>query len=133
MADDHINSQPSDYEVSRVIRQLNDEWVRAVVARDQPTLERIMAEDFNFTFLLDGDDRAQFISDVISGDLSVEQFNRDQVHVRVYGATAVLTCRDDARWQYKGRDISGTYKTIHVYAEREGRWQLVAAQVCPAS
>jgi hypothetical protein len=51
----------------------------------------------------------------------------------VYGATAVLTCRVDAEWQYKGRDISGTYKTIHVYAERAGGWQLVAAQVCPAA
>jgi ketosteroid isomerase-like protein len=133
MADDHASPKSSDYEVSLAIRQLNDEWVRAVVGRDQPTLERIMAEDFNFTFLLDGDDKAQFISDVISGDLKVEQFKREQVHVRVYGATAVLTCRDDAEWQYKGRDISGTYKTLHVYAEREGRWQLVAAQVCPVS
>jgi ketosteroid isomerase-like protein len=133
MTDDQVNAKPSDHEVSLAVRQMNDEWVRAVVGRDQATLERIMAEDFNFSFLLDGDDKAQFISDVISGDLNVESFKRDQVHVRVHGSTAVLTCRDDARWQYKGRDISGTYKTLHVYAERAGRWQLVAAQVCPAS
>jgi ketosteroid isomerase-like protein len=124
-------SRKSDHEVALAVRHLNDEWVRAVVERDQATLERIMTEDFNFTFILDGDDRDQFISDVVSGDLKVTSFKRDQVHVRVYGSTAVLTCRDDAVWQYKGRDISGTYKTLHVYAERGGRWQLVAAQVCP--
>ncbi|MFL6228648.1 MAG: nuclear transport factor 2 family protein [Pyrinomonadaceae bacterium] len=133
MADEQVQPKPSDHEVAVAVRQLNDEWVRAVVGRDRATLERIMAEDFNFTFILDGDDRDQFVADVVSGDLKVTSFGRDQVHVRVYGATAVLTCRDDAKWQYKGRDISGTYKTLHVYAEREGRWQLVAAQVCPTS
>jgi ketosteroid isomerase-like protein len=133
MADDQLNAKHSDNDVVRAVRQMNDEWVRAVVERDASVLERIMAEDFNFSFMLDGDDRAQFISDVVSGDLAVESFERDQVQVRVYGATAVLTCHDDAQWQYKGRDISGTYKTIHVYAERDGRWQLVAAQVCPST
>ncbi len=133
MAEEQPNAARSDQDVAREIRRLNDEWVRAVVGRDAAALERIMAEDFNFSFLLEGDDRSQFVSDVVSGDLRVDSFHREQVHVRVHGPTAVLTCLDIARWSYKGRDISGTYHTMHVYAEREGRWRLVAAQVCPSS
>ena len=133
MADEQADASRPDQEVAREIRNLNDEWVRAVVNRDAAVLERVMAEDYNFSFLLEGDDSAQFISDVVSGDLAVESFHREQVQVRVHGPTAVLTCRDVVRWTYKGRDISGTYHTIHVYAERAGRWQLVAAQVCPSS
>ena len=123
----------TDQEVAAEVRRLNDEWVHAVVSRDGDVLERIMAEDFQFTFLLEGDDKSQFIGDVVSGDLAVERFVRDHVNVRVHGSTVVLTCRDEARWRYRGRDISGTYHTIHVYSERGGRWQLVAAQVCPSA
>ena len=133
MNDDAGGARRADQEAATEVRRLNDEWVHAVVGRDRAALERIMADDFNFTFLLEGDDKSQFISDVISGDLRVERFVRENVNVRVHGATAVLTCRDEARWQYHGRDISGAYHTIHVYSERGGRWQLVAAQVCPSS
>lgn len=110
---------------------MNEEWVRAFTYADAETLDRIMAEDFAFTFPLEGDDKSQFISDVSSGAMKVEYLNRDHVHVAVYGSTVVLTCRDDAKWVYHGREITGHYKTLHVYAERDGRWQLVAVQSCP--
>ena len=133
MSDESESARRAEHEAVTEVHRLNDEWVRAVVARDREALERIMADDFQFTFLLEGDDKSQFISDVISGDLRVERFVRENVNVRVHGATAVLTCRDEARWQYHGRDIGGTYHTIHVYSLRGGRWQLVAAQVCPST
>jgi ketosteroid isomerase-like protein len=121
----------SKIEVEQLLRQMNDEWVKAIVRRDAETLERIMAEDFFFTYPLEGDDRAQFISDVTSGDLTVEYITRHQLSVRIFGNTAVLTARDAAKWFYKGRVLQGQYKVIEVYAERDTRWQLVAVQVCP--
>ena len=113
------------------LRQLNDEWVKALVRRDSETLERIMADDFVFAYPLEGDDKAQFIGDVVSGDLLVEYLNRENVTVRIWGGTAVLTGRDSAKWHYKGRGFSGNYKIVHVYSRRDERWQLVAVQACP--
>ena len=109
---------------------MNDEWVRALEARDVATLDRIMADDFVFTHPMEGDGKGQFIADVESGDVRVEHMGREHVEVHVFGDAAVLSCRDTARWQYKGRDFTGVYKTLHVYARREGRWQLVAIQSC---
>jgi uncharacterized protein (TIGR02246 family) len=133
MADEQEEQQAaSEFEVAQLVRRLNDEWVRALVQRDAAALERIMADDCVFTYPLEGDDAAQFIADVASGALNVEQMTRDHVIVRVYGQTAVLTCRDTARWRYHGRDIpTEQYSTVHVYAERRGRWQLVTVQACP--
>ncbi|HLG16521.1 MAG TPA: hypothetical protein VJH03_18740 [Blastocatellia bacterium] len=54
-------------------------------------------------------------------------------NTRVYGSTAVVSALDTAKWQYKGHIILGYYRIIHVYAEREGRWQLVLVQACPIS
>ena len=121
----------SKIEVEQLLRQMNDDWVKAIARRDEQTLELIMAEDFFFTYPLEGDDRAQFISDVTSGDLRIEYITRHHLSVRVFGSTAVLTARDSAKWVYKGRGLEGQYKVIQVYAERDNRWQLVAVQVCP--
>jgi uncharacterized protein (TIGR02246 family) len=118
-------------EIEQYVRQLNDEWVKAVMRRDAESLNRIMADDFFFAYPLEGDDKAQFIADVTSGDLKVEHIRREQVSVRVFGNTAVLTARDSAAWLYHGRELSGQYKIIMVYTERDGRWQLCAFQACP--
>ena len=127
--------QPAEHlskiETEQLLRQMNDEWVKAVARRDVEMLERIMAEDFFFTYPLEGDDRAQFVSDVTSGELIVEHLTRHQLGVRIFGSTAVLTSRDTAKWIYRGRELEGQYKVIQVYSKRDGRWQLVAVQACP--
>jgi uncharacterized protein (TIGR02246 family) len=120
-------------EIEQHVRQLNDEWVKAMVRSDAETLNRIMADDFFFTYPLEGDDKAQFISDVTSGDLKIQHISREQVNVRVFGNTAVLTARDSATWLYHGRELDGHYKIISVFTERDGQWQLCAIQACPMS
>jgi ketosteroid isomerase-like protein len=131
MSDEQSAAQPSRIETEQLLREMNDEWVKALVRRDEATLERLMSEDFFFTYPLEGDDRAQFISDVTSGDLIVEHITRHQLGVRVFGSTAVLTSRDSAKWIYRGREIEGQYKVIQIYSERDNQWQLVAVQACP--
>lgn len=121
----------SKVEVEQLLRQMNDEWVKALVRGEGETLGRIMAEDFFFAYPMEGDDKNQFIGDVVSGDIRVEYLNRENVGVRVWGDTAVLTAKDSAKWFYKGRDFSGHYKIIHIYSQRDGRWQLVSVQACP--
>ncbi len=118
-------------EIEQQLRQMNDEWIKALVRRDANTLNRIMADDFFFAYPLEGDDRDQFVSDVVSGELVVAHLNRENVRVRIWGNTAVLTGHDSAKWFYKGREFTGNYKIIHVYACRNEQWQLVAVQACP--
>ena len=118
-------------QVEQQIRQLNDEWVKALVRGDGETLNRIMADDFILTYPLEGDDKADFIGGVTSGDLKIEHLSREQVSVRVFGHTAILMARDAATWLYHGREISGHYKVIMIYTLRDGNWQLCAMQACP--
>jgi ketosteroid isomerase-like protein len=133
MAEAEDEKAASNISIEQELRQKNEDWVRALVGRDGATLNRIMADDCVFTHPLEGDDKAQFISDVESGELRVEYMNRDRVDVRIYGDTAVISCRDDAKWLYGGREISAIYRTLHVYAKRDEGWQLVAVQSCPVT
>ncbi|MDQ3665379.1 MAG: nuclear transport factor 2 family protein [Acidobacteriota bacterium] len=121
----------SRIEIEQALRQMNDDWVKALVRADGATLDRIMADDFFFAYPMEGDDKTQFIDDVVSGDVKVEFLNRENVGVRIWGSTAVLTAKDSAKWYYKGRDFSGHYKIIHIYSLRDDRWQLVSVQACP--
>ena len=120
-----------DSQVEHDIRRMNSEWVSALLHRDIETLVRIMAPDCTFTSPLEGDGTEQFVADVASGDLTVESITRDNVEVRVFGLTAILTGVDTTKWHYKGHAIDGYYRIIEVFAERDGRWQLVAIQACP--
>lgn len=118
-------------EVEQELRKLNHDWVEALLHRDAETLNRIMAEDFVFTYPLEGDDREQFISDVVSGDLRVETLSRENISVRVFGMTAIVTARDTTKWFYSGREIAGQYRILSVFSFRSEQWQLVAIQACP--
>lgn len=118
-------------EVEQHLRQMNDEWVKALVRGDGETLNRIMADDFYFAYPMEGDDKVQFIDDVTSGVIRVEYLNRENVSVRIWGNTAVLSAHDSAKWFYQGRDFSGHYKIVHIYAQRDDKWELVSVQACP--
>ena len=124
-------AQHPTIEIEQHLRQMNDEWVKALVRHDGETLDRIMADDFVFFYPLEGDDKAQFISDVVSGDLNVLQLTRENTSVRIWGHTAVLSGLDSVSWFYNGRDFSGKYKVVHIYANRNDEWRLVAVQACP--
>jgi ketosteroid isomerase-like protein len=118
-------------QIEQALRKMNADWVTALVNRDTAALRRIMAQDCTFTYPLEGDGTEQFTADIESGDLAVESLTRENVEVRIFGQTAILTGVDTAKWIYRGHAISGYYRTIHVYAERDGQWQLVAIQACP--
>ena len=133
MASEQPTPATTKFKTEQELRQMNDDWVKALIRADRDTLDRIMADDFIFAYPMEGDDKAQFIGDVVSGDVRVDHLTRDNTSVRIWGNTAILTGKDSATWSYKGRDFSGHYKVIHIYAQRDDRWQLVSVQACPIS
>jgi ketosteroid isomerase-like protein len=131
MSDERPADPTSKIEIEQLLRELNDEWAKALVRGDVETLDRILADDFFFAYPMEGDDKAQFIGDIMAGNIRVEYLNRENVSVRIWGDTAVITAKDSAKWYYQGHDFSGHYKIIHVYSHRNNRWQLCSVQACP--
>ena len=133
MAKEQPAHEASKIEIEQQLREMNDKWVKALVRGDADTLDLIMADDFLFAYPMEGDDKAEFIGNIVSGDVRVEYLTRENISVRIWGATAVLTGKDSAKWSYKGREFSGHYKIVHVYSLRNDVWQLVSVQACPIS
>ena len=110
------------------LRQMNQDWVAALIRKDIATLSRLMHDRCIFTDALTGDDKAQFLADIEAGNLQVDVLDRDNIEVRIYGATGIMTCLDSADWRYNDRHLKGTYRTIHVYTKCAEGWQIVAIQ-----
>ena len=52
----------------------------------------------------------------------------DDILIRVYGNTVVLTGRSVGTFNYNGKVSEGPRRFTNVYVKKDGRWQLVAHQ-----
>jgi uncharacterized protein (TIGR02246 family) len=122
-------SNAADQAAEKQIRQIEEELRAAVVKGDAATFARVLADDYTTTNL-NGLTRtkAQLIADIKSGAAKTESLTLDNIQVRVYGDTAVLTADRRVKSSLRGTDTSGHQRMIRVLVRREGRWQPVAMQ-----
>jgi ketosteroid isomerase-like protein len=119
----------SNGNIEDVIRQLHVQGVHAQLVNDIPTLDRLWADDHTFTNPLGVvQTKAERIAEMRSGARTLSSFNVEDIQVRVYGNTAVVTSRATIKGQLRGSELSTQARGIDVYVKKEGRWRLVAAQ-----
>ena len=117
-------------ETKQELIRANEEYIGALAQRDEATLNRIMSDDFVLAYPFEGDDKGQFIADVLAGELKVESLEAHGATIRVAGDTGLVFGSETANWRYRGRDLSGRYRFLRVYTRQEGRWQIVALHLC---
>lgn len=102
--------------------------IDASVGRDSKALHRLLSEDY-LLITEDGEvmNRAQSIAGLNDPDLVFENFQTEDVKVRVYGNTAVVTGRYTQKGQQKGAAFSTPYRYTDVYVKKGRGWQLVSA------
>lgn len=117
--------EDTEREVLRVDAERNEALLRS----DVEVLDRVWADDLTLTNSRgEVHGKAQRIATIHAVELAFRSYVDDDVTVRVYNATAVLTCRSTATYQEKGEHISHRTRMTRVYVKRKGRWQLVAQQ-----
>ena len=106
------------------------EQANAQQKNDTAALERIWADDFTFTNSSgEVQTKAQRLAEIKSGELKFESISIDDVQVRVYGDTAVVTGRGTVKGQRRGQDLTGQSRSTSVSVKKQGRWQVVATQI----
>jgi ketosteroid isomerase-like protein len=112
-----------------VLIQLENDWGDAVSTGDLSKLERIIADDWTGRYPFYVLTKAQELELIKSGDIKVQSVTTSDLKVRSFGDVAVVTGTDDDTGSYyKGRDVSGRYLWMDVFAKRSGRWQAVASE-----
>ena len=110
---------------SEVITKLENEWVTAIVKKDTATINRLLAEDFTGTTDNQIYSKADAIEDVNGGVHESLQLNN--IKVRVFGDTAVVTMEQTEKSRHGDIDFSGQYLFTDVWAKKNGQWIAVAS------
>ena len=135
----NLDDRRQDLGAEREIRELEAQLSRAVVAGDCAFFERVLADDFTHTSHSGQfKTRAQWMAEnkfedqrgpARPGKTTYEGFDVDDLAVRVYDDTAVVTGRTSPRGRNaKGEPIRGQYRFLRVWVRRDGRWLVVAFQ-----
>ncbi|HYE72518.1 MAG TPA: nuclear transport factor 2 family protein [Blastocatellia bacterium] len=128
-------SQSKPTEESRIaeeLKQLEREWDDAIVRKDMAALDRIIADDF---MLIDDAGRIthkkELLERIKSPDLVIKPFETEDVVVRIYGDTAILTGHFTQQCEYKGQSFTVRSRYTDVYVRRQGKWKAVSAHSSP--
>ena len=111
------------------VRDAVEKYRVALMKHDAAALKQIWADDYTFINgagqLLTKDQR---LANLSSGATSLD-ITMAGMKVRVYGDAAVTTGQVTIKGQYSGKESSGDYQSMTVWAKRGSTWQLVANQV----
>jgi ketosteroid isomerase-like protein len=108
-----------------LIRAAHD-WDRAMIANDAEAIGRYMADDWTIVGS-DGNvgDKHNFLALVKSGALSHDVMTSEDINVRVYGETAVVTARGVSGGKYQGRAFREVERSSSVFVRQDGHWRCV--------
>jgi ketosteroid isomerase-like protein len=116
--------------VEEELIRVSHEWDRAMVANDPEAIGRFMAHDWTIIGSDGGVvDRATFLKLVRSGALRHDVMESEDVTVRVYGGTAVVTGRGVSGGTYQGQAFREVERWSCVFVRREGRWVCVSTHL----
>jgi len=126
-------SNPKEIRAAELER-FGQEWAAAELRGDTTFFEETLADDFvgigPYGFMLS---KAEWIERHTTGKLKYESFALDEVRVRLYGDTAVLTGRETAEGRYEDgdtkHDIREKFRVTLVLVKRQEDWLLAGVHL----
>ena len=123
--------------VEQEIRRLEREWFESYVRGDRAAFDLIVADDVVMTY---GNgkvgNKSEAIAEIKGPADASYSLTSDDVQVRVYGDTAIVTGRVTEKGTFNGRSLNSQSRYTDIWVRRNGRWQVVgalAARTSPCS
>ena len=116
------------------ILKLEQDWVRALEAKDRQALDQIVAQDFAF-IEPDGTlkTRNEYLTDRSSDLADIESFEISEVKTRVYGTSALVSGVAHITERRQGNRYRFSLRWKELWLKNTGRWQVVASQATPVN
>jgi ketosteroid isomerase-like protein len=113
--------------IHKQIEGLEQQWRQALLTNDVAAMDHLLADDYvgissNGTV----ETKAQALAQRRAGTVRISKLDLSDVHVRVYGDTAVVTSQANLVGTNGASDISGEYRYTRVYNRRLGQWKIVS-------
>jgi ketosteroid isomerase-like protein len=105
-------------------------FVDAIVKNDPEAIGRFVTDDW---IIIDADgriiDRERFLGAIKSGALTHEMMEPDDMRVRVYGDSAVVSALTRSKGKFMGQDFTTYERSTDVFVRLEGQWRCVLTQL----
>ena len=122
----YIFGDPISADAQRAVVTAEKQWQQAVLSGNRHELESLMADDITYTHSSSlTQTKEQFIESVVSGSTKYQAIDFKTTQMRQYG-NAVIAIHDALITTAQTGTIH-LYLT-HVWAERNGHWQMVSRQ-----
>ena len=115
------------HQIHKEIEALEQRWRDAIVSNNVSEMDHLLADDYigisaNGTV----ETKAQALALRKAGTVKITQLDLNDLKVRVYGDTAVVTSQAQLAGTNGQSDISGDYRYTRVYNKRLGQWKIVS-------
>src|SRR5258707_2918189 len=114
------------------ILDLGRRWAKAELRSDTKLLDSLLDADFvcvgPLGFVLN---KEQYLAGRRSGDLKQAAFDWNDVHVHIYGDTAVAVGAQVQKATFQGHDASGQFRGTQVFVRKGDGWQMVSVHLSP--
>lgn len=123
-------ADPEKVALVALLTKQADDWDKAIVRKDRAAIEANMSDDFR---QIDGDGdivgKAEFVRELLSDDLTIRPYTVEDLDVRIYGETALVSGRTRMAGAYKGKPFLSHYRFIDIYVRKDGQWRIVSVQI----
>jgi len=115
------------HSIHKEIEALEQQWREAIISHNVGEMDHLLADDYigisaNGTV----ETKAQALAQSKAGTVQIKSLDLNDLKVRVYGDTAVVTSRAALEGTNGQSDISGNYRYTRVYNKRLGQWKIVS-------
>jgi ketosteroid isomerase-like protein len=109
------------------IEALEEQWRQAILTNNVSEMDHLLADDYiGITSNGTVESRAQDLAQRRAGTVRITELDLSDMHIRVYGDTAVVTSKAQLEGTNGASDIGGEYRYTRVYARRLGQWKIVS-------
>ena len=128
-------SDNNDNEIKEAIKALTHEMLDAVRRRDEPTLDRILSDDFVIAgWQPEGRlaDKKFYIADAMTPvEIESGSYRYDAWKFRIHGNVIIVNCTLDIHAIVNGHPWGGEVLITHVWINEQDQWRLLSAHTSP--
>jgi len=110
--------------------KLEEQFAEAIIKNDPGAIERLVADDW---IIINADggiiDKERFLGVIKSGTLTHEMMESDNMRVRVYGDSAVVTALTRTKGKFMGQEFTTHERATDFFVKLHGQWRCVLTQL----
>jgi ketosteroid isomerase-like protein len=110
--------------------KLEKEFTQAIVKNDPEAIGRFVTDDW---IIINADggiiNKERFLEVIKSGALTHEMMESDDIQVRVYGDSAVVTALTRTKGKFMDQEFSTQERATDVFVKLDGRWRCALSQL----